>query len=230
MKDSKLIVALDLPTIPEALSFLDETGDLLPLVKVGPGLFFQGGEAFLELLVRRGHKVFLDVKLHDIPNTVALAVRALSCMGLWALTVHTSGGVPMMRAAVQEAGTTLILGVTVLTSLDEGQWSEVHPSSPMRSALIARASAAQRARLGGLVCSPQDLKTVRAASSLKTIVPGIRPALLGDDQARTATPREAIAAGADYLVVGRPILAAKDRRQAVETILEEIEEGLSCLS
>ena len=230
MKDSNLIAALDLPTVPEAMAFLDEAGDLLPLVKVGPGLFFQGGKPFLELLRRRGHKVFLDVKLHDIPNTVALAVRALSDMGLWALTVHTSGGVPMMRSAVQEAGATLILGVTVLTSLDEEQWSEVHPSSPMQSALIARASAAQRALLGGLVCSPQDLKTVRASSSLRTVVPGIRPARIGDDQARTATPREAIAAGADYIVVGRPILAARDRRGAVKTILEEIEEGLSCLN
>ena len=229
MKHSKLIVALDLPTVQEALAFLDETGDLLPLVKVGPGLFFQGGRSFLERLMGRGHQVFLDVKLHDIPNTVALAVRALSDMGLWALTVHTSGGLPMMGAAAQEAGETLILGVTVLTSLGEKEWGEVHPDSPLEAALAARASAAQRAGLDGLVCSPSDLRTVRLSSSLMTVVPGIRPASLGDDQARTAAPKEAIMAGADYLVVGRPILKAEDRRQALLAILEEIEEGLSGL-
>ncbi|MDD4364737.1 MAG: orotidine-5'-phosphate decarboxylase [Synergistales bacterium] len=227
---SKLIVALDLATPEEALSYLDETGDLLPFVKIGPGLFFQGGKAFLKEIMARGHRVFLDLKLHDIPNTVALGVRALSELGLWALTLHTCGGVPMMEAAVREKGEMLLLGVTVLTSLDDAQWGEVHPLSPMDKALEARARAAERACLDGLVCSPRDLGTVRRAASLMTVVPGIRPSCGGDDQVRTAGPREAVAAGADYLVVGRPLILAHDRRRAAQEILMEIEEGLSCRS
>ncbi|MBL3572332.1 MAG: orotidine-5'-phosphate decarboxylase [Synergistaceae bacterium] len=224
---SKLIVALDLPTLNEARGYLDEVGDLLPFIKIGPVLFFQGGRSFLEEIMARGHRVFLDLKLHDIPNTVALGVEALADMGLWALTVHTGGGRAMMEAAAKAKGEMMLLGVTVLTSLNDRQWDEVHPRCSMTEALEARARSADKAGLDGIVCSPRDLSALRPLTSLLTIVPGIRPVQGGDDQARTASPRAAVAGGADYLVVGRPLLFAQDRRLAIEAIVNEIEEGLS---
>lgn len=230
--DLPLIVALDLDEPDDIQRFLDEIRGEVRYVKVGPRLYFQGGRKFIEGLVNEGYKVFLDLKLHDIPNTVRMAVEALSDLGIWALTLHTSGGVPMMaaaREAVASKGTeTLLLGVTVLTSLAGEDWNRVHPDLPLEATLKARASAAQEAGIGGVVCSPLDLEVIRKTCTLSTVVPGIRPASMGDDQARVATPASAIKAGADYLVVGRPILKAPDRLLAVRDIKAAMEEGFSC--
>ena len=230
--DLPLIVALDLEGPDDVTRFLEEIQGEVRYVKIGPRLYFQGGRQLIENLVKEGYKVFLDLKLHDIPNTVRMAVEALSDLGIWALTLHTSGGVPMMaaaREAVESRGTgTLLLGVTVLTSLAGQDWDRVHPQLALQSALKARAEAAEEAGIGGVVCSPLDLELIRKSCTLKTVVPGIRPASMGDDQARVATPTSAIRAGADFLVVGRPILKAPDRLLAVKEIKAAIEEGFSC--
>jgi orotidine-5'-phosphate decarboxylase len=160
-----------------------------------------------------------------------MAVDALSDLGIWALTLHTSGGIPMMaraREAAHRNGETLLLGVTVLTSLAGEDWDRVHPGLALEEALRGRAEAAQEAGIDGVVCSPLDLPLINSTCNLMKVVPGIRPASLGDDQARVATPSKAIASGADYLVVGRPILKASDRRQATLAIKNSMREGFKC--
>jgi len=224
----RLILALDTPGTKEGLALLDRLKAPWMKVKVGPRLFALGGETFLRDLQERGHRVFLDLKLHDIPNTVAQAVEVYARWGLWALTVHTSGGETMMRRAREAAGTDLLLlGVTVLTSLDGPEWEAVHPGCSLERALSGRAALARESGLGGVVCSPRDLTLVReAAPGLVTVVPGIR--LPGDgtqDQARVDTPAAAMGRGADYLVVGRSILGAADPQSAAERVLGSMEEG-----
>mgnify|MGYP000865812211 CR=1 FL=1 len=229
-----LILALDVATPDSALGVLDEIGDALSHIKIGHQLYALGGLPSVRDVMRRGYRVFLDLKLHDIPNTVRMAVDVLAGEGLWALTLLSSGGRSMMRAArdvVDAKGVDMmLLGVTVLTSLDEGEWSEVHPGCPMSDALARRASCARDAGMHGIVCSPSDLPVVRAAAGygIATVVPGVRFETGGDDQSRTGTPRETIAAGADYLVVGRPILGAADRNEMIAKIAQDIREGFSC--
>lgn len=230
-KDLPLILALDVEKPGDIFPLLDELQGELRYVKIGPRLYFQGGRELIRQLVDGGYKVFLDLKLHDIPNTVGMGVEVLSDLGIWALTIHTSGGIPMMaraREAARKNGETLILGVTVLTSLAGEDWDRVHPELSLERALQARAEAAQEAGIDGVVCSPLDLQLVRSACNLLTVVPGIRPASMGDDQARVATPATAIASGADFLVVGRPILKAPDRHQAVREIKRSMMEGFQC--
>ena len=235
MKDqTPLILALDVATPATALDILDETGDALSFIKIGHQLYALGGLPFVREIMNRGYRVFLDLKLHDIPNTVRMAVEVLSGEGLWALTLHCSGGRSMMRAAREvvdaHGADTMLLGVTVLTSLDEAEWSEVHPNCPMDEALARRAACARDAGMHGIVCSPSDLAVVRAAAGqeIKTVVPGVRFETGGDDQSRTGTPRETICAGADYLVVGRPILKAANRVEMIERIAGDIREGFAC--
>ena len=224
--EERLILALDTSGTQEGEALLDRVGRACK-VKVGPRLFALGGERFVRGLVDRGHRVFLDLKLHDIPNTVAQAVEVYARWGLWALTVHTAGGRGMMRAAQEAAGSLLLLGVTVLTSLEGEAWAEAHRGCALEEALRDRAALAAAAGLGGLVCSPRDLGIVRgAAPGLATVVPGIR--LAGDgvqDQARVDTPGRALAQGADYLVVGRSILGAPDPAEAATRVLREMEEA-----
>lgn len=231
---AELILALDVKTPAQGQELLLNLGQRLRLVKIGPRLFAQGGSGFVARVQEMGFKVFLDLKLHDIPNTVALAVEALAGMGLWALTIHTAGGRAMLRAARQakeEAGAGLnLLGVTVLTSLDQETWEEVAPGGgKVAQAVAARAGLCAQEGLEGLVCSPQELTLVRdtVGPDLVTVVPGIRPAAGGDDQRRTATPARAAAQGADYLVVGRPILQAQDPAAAVEEIVCQLREPVT---
>ncbi len=226
-----LILALDLDSPEAVFPLLNEIKGKVRHVKIGPRLYFQGGHTLIRQLVEKGYKVFLDLKLHDIPNTVGMAVEALCELGIWALTVHTSGGIPMMAAAKQaisEKGSdTLLLGVTVLTSLSGQDWDKVHPGLGLKETLIARAAAAESAKIDGVVCSPLDLETIKSSCNLLTVVPGIRMHHGGDDQARIATPCSAMSAGADYLVVGRPILNAENCLKAVEMIQQSMEEGLA---
>ncbi len=223
-----LIVALDLPTLDGARAFLEKLDKATPYVKVGPRLYAMGGIGFAKEIISMGYNLFLDLKLHDIPNTVASAVEPLSEIGLWALTIHTSGGYEMMSRSVamrDKTGSKMnLFGITVLTSLGGELWSDVHPGSDLRESLVARANTAERAGLDGIVCSPLDLELLGGhAKSLVRVVPGIRAAKVStEDQTRVATAREAADMGAGYIVVGRPILEAADPIAAACGILDTL--------
>lgn len=225
-----LIVALDVPSPEAARNFLDRLDKATQYIKIGPRLYAMGGLPFVKEIISRGYNVFLDLKLHDIPNTVAAAVEPLSEAGLWALTLHTSGGFEMMSrsAAIRDkTGSGMkLLGITVLTSLGGQLWSDVHPGCDMKEALIRRAETAQKAGLDGIVCSPVDLALLRGhAENLLRVVPGIRAKKVStEDQTRVATAKDAAEAGASYIVVGRPILEAPDPIAATKDILKTLEE------
>lgn len=225
-----LILALDLSTLDEARAFLDKLERATRYVKIGPRLYALGGMSFVKEIIDRGYDLFLDLKLHDIPNTVASAVEPLSEIGLWALTIHTSGGYEMMARSVamrDKTGSKMkLLGITVLTSLGGDLWNDVNPGSELSAALIARACVAERARLDGIVCSPVDLKLLKGkAENLIRVVPGIRASKVStEDQTRVATAKDAAENGAGYIVVGRPILEADDPIKAVKNIMTDLSE------
>ena len=230
----RVIVALDVPDMAGLISFLDRLEGRPRFYKVGLELFVAEGARAVEAVQKRGGKVFLDLKLHDIPETVARAVASATSLGVELLTVHTAGGFEMMRRAAQVAkesakGKPGILGVTVLTSLSEEDLRADGIAGTMREAVVRRARLAEKAGAAGIVCSPQEVADVRAASSeLALVVPGVRPAgaALGD-QKRVATPGSAIAAGADYLVVGRPIRDAQSPAAAFAALIGEVESALA---
>ncbi|MDD2205989.1 MAG: orotidine-5'-phosphate decarboxylase [Aminobacterium sp.] len=229
---NKLILALDVENLTECRQLLSELQGELKHVKIGHQLYAKGGIPFLKEIMTMDYKVFLDLKLHDIPNTVRMAVEALAGEGIWALTLHGAGGRAMLEDAKagrdKVGGEMNLLGVTVLTSMNNELWEEVTPGCAMSDALKARATVCADAEIDGLVCSPLDLPIINETKgkNLIKVVPGIRPSAGGDDQARTANPKGAIMAGADFLVVGRPILKAPDRLAALHTIVNEIKEGL----
>ena len=228
----RLIVALDVPNVAAATEMMNRLEGVCQWFKVGLELFTAAGPAVLEPLVARGHSVFLDLKFHDIPNTVAGAVRSAAALGVRMLTVHAAGG-PAMLAAARSALEGLseppqLLAVTVLTSMDEAQ---------LRAAGVERAPAEQvglLAKLGleagirGFVSSPREVAALRALTGPEgvLVVPGIRPAgAASGDQRRIATPAEALRAGASYLVVGRPITQAPNPAEAASMILKEMAEA-----
>ncbi len=229
-----LILALDTHDLAEAREFLAIVRSLLRYVKIGPRLWAQGGAPFLREVSSQGFEVFLDLKLHDIPNTVAGAVDALSDLGIWALTLHAGGGREMLEAAVSardDADSEMVLlGVSVLTSLDASSFGQVCPGCRLEDAVRSRTELCIESGMDGLVCSPLDLPGVKRISgdSLVTVVPGIRQWKVSDDQKRSATPFEAVRNGADYLVVGRPIIQSEEPRATILEILEQIEEGFRC--
>lgn len=229
-----LIVALDVPTAEGALALADRLGEQCQWFKVGLELYISAGPAIVEKLVGRGHSVFLDLKLHDIPNTVAAAVRATASLGTGMLTIHAAGG-PAMLTAAREAAATMasppeLLAVTVLTSMDQAQLAAtgVTRSPEDHVALLARMG--WESGIRGFVCSPHEAATLRALTGPQGILvtPGIRPtgADRGDQQ-RIATPTLALQQGASYLVVGRPITQAPDPALAAEAVLLEIAEALA---
>jgi orotidine-5'-phosphate decarboxylase len=226
----RVIVALDVPDMAGLTSFLDHLDGQPRFYKVGLELFVAAGARAVEAVQKRGGKVFLDLKLHDIPETVARAVASATSLGAELLTVHTAGGLEMMRRAAEVAkGKPGILGVTVLTSLSEEDLRADGIAGTMREAVVRRAKLAEKAGAAGIVCSPQEVADVRAASStLALVVPGVRPAgaALGD-QKRVATPASAISAGADYLVVGRPIRDAQNPAAAFAALVGEVESALA---
>lgn len=229
----RLIVALDVPDAPSALALADRLENTCLWLKVGLELFVSAGPAVLEPLLKRGHSIFLDLKFHDIPNTVAGAVRSAAALGVHMLTVHASGG-PAMLAAANEALAGLpnppqLLAVTVLTSMDSAQTAAIGldrtPAAQVE--LLARMGIA--AGIRGFVCSPQEVATLRALTGPAgvLVIPGIRPAGAGiGDQKRIATPAQALRDGASYLVVGRPITQAQAPAAAAQSILNEMSEAL----
>jgi orotidine-5'-phosphate decarboxylase len=230
----RLFVALDVERLEEAEALLDRLTGVVSGCKIGSQLFTAAGPAAIERALKRGYRVFLDLKYHDIPNTVAGAVREATRLGVFMLNVHASGGLAMMRAGAEAAARAakefavprpLVLGVTVLTSLDRRALeTEVGVPGTVEAHVLRLAERAREAGLDGCVASAQEIVPLRLGlgRSWVIVTPGIRPAERNDDQARTATPRAAIRAGADYLVVGRPITAAPDPVAAARSIAEEV--------
>lgn len=228
---SRLIVALDFPSAAAALDFVDRMDGRLRWVKVGLELYLAAGQGVIEALRRRGLEVFLDLKLHDIPNTVAGAVRSLASSGASLLTVHTLGG-PAMLAAAQEAATASggvkLLGVTVLTSMDAAQLASIGLMDSPAETVLRLARLAGEAGVTGVVCSAEETARLRAelGAELTLVVPGIRPAgVPKGDQSRTATPAAAIASGASMLVIGRPITRTSDPAAAFDEMIAELQGG-----
>jgi orotidine-5'-phosphate decarboxylase len=238
----RVLIALDVPSLDEADSLLGRLNGVLSGCKIGSQLFTAAGPAAIELARKRGFRVFLDLKFHDIPNTVGAAVREATRHGVFMLNIHASGGLAMARAAADAATKAagdfaiprpLCLGVTVLTSLDRRTLqNEVGVPTSVESHVLHLAGLAGEAGLDGCVASAQEISALRLAMGARWVIvtPGIRweagAAAPGspraDDQVRIATPRRAIAAGADYLVVGRPISGAKDPAAAATAIVAEL--------
>jgi orotidine-5'-phosphate decarboxylase len=225
----RLIFPLDLPDWAAAEKMARALNGHVGWFKVGLELFVSSGPSVLARLrdLAPETKIFLDLKLHDIPATVGLASASAAGLGPEMFTVHAQGGLAMMKAAVDRAGAATVLAVTVLTSLDPSAWEELSPEFRAPTALVRLlADRAGAAGCGGLVASGQELKTLRAAfPKMKLVVPGLRPTwarVTGDDQKRTATPREAVRDGADYLVIGRPIRDAPDPVEAADRLVAEL--------
>jgi orotidine-5'-phosphate decarboxylase len=222
----RLVVAVDLSARDEILALVRELHGLAGLFKLGLQAFIANGPSIVREVTALGERVFLDLKIHDIPNTARHAVAEASSLGAAILTVHAAGGDAMLRACAAAASAeTLVLGVTVLTSLDDEELQRIGMSgSPLASA-VRLATLAKEAGLRGVVASPQEISAIRAACGPGFVIltPGIRPTGAdAGDQRRMMTPREAIAAGADYLVVGRPITGAPNRREAAQRIVDEM--------
>jgi orotidine-5'-phosphate decarboxylase len=229
-----IIVALDVPEPAQALSLATDLASVVGAVKIGSELFTSGGPDIVRQVRATGASVFLDLKFHDIPNTVAKSVSAAVKLDVQMLTIHTCGGVEMMRAAEESAQKTaaalgrpvpLVLGVTVLTSMDSSDLQEIGLTSEVGCQVERLARLAVQAGLRGLVCSPHEVVMLRKIVPIDfaLITPGIRPAgPAGDDQKRTMTPRQAMAAGSTWLVIGRPIYAAPVPRTAAASIFQSL--------
>ncbi len=237
MSAEKLLVALDVPDIAEALSLAERLRGVAGGFKVGNRLFTAEGPDFVRTLARAGDRIFLDLKYHDIPNTVATAVAAATSLGAWMVNVHASGGLRMMQAARDAARETaaaegrrapLVIGVTVLTSMNEEMLAATGVQGRVIDQVLRLADLAQQAGLDGVVASPQETARIRerCGPDFAIVTPGIRGGGAGtggkDDQERTMTPAEAVAAGASYIVVGRPIIAAANARKAAEDIAAQM--------
>ena len=229
----QLLVALDGESASPPLQLEDDLRGVVGGFKIGKRLFTLEGPAIVRRLVERGDRVFLDLKFHDIPNTVAAAVAAATTLGVWMVNVHASGGRAMMTAARDAAGEAaarenrkppLVIGVTVLTSMNTATLAETGVGTPVLDQVLRLATLAKTAGLDGVVASPQETTLIRknCGSDFVIVTPGIRgggAAVTGkDDQERTMTAPEAIAAGASYIVVGRPIIGAADPREAARLI------------
>lgn len=232
----QIIVALDVPTREEALSIVEELGAKVGAYKIGMQLYNACGPEILQAVKERNGRVFLDLKFHDIPNTVASAARVAANLDVFMFNVHASGGSAMMKAAAkalqEEAAKQgkkrpLLIAVTVLTSMSEEELQdEIGVSRAMAEQVAALAKLTKESGLDGVVASPREIKIIRevCGEDFLIVTPGIRPAdAAADDQKRIKTPRDAVADGADYLVIGRPITQAANRSAAVEAIVADME-------
>jgi orotidine-5'-phosphate decarboxylase len=235
----RLVLALDVDNDQEALGIVSELKESVGMFKVGHQLFTAYGPDIVRRIIGMGGRVFLDLKYHDIPNTVAKASSEAVKLGVSILNVHALGGLDMMKASAESVRETAlrfglpsptVLAVTILTSMDEKNLrKELKITRSLQREVSHLARLAQRAGMHGVVASPQEIKMLRRAvrGPFVILTPGVRPDWAGkDDQKRTMTPGEAVAAGADYIVVGRPVLRAADRHAAVRKILEEIQSSL----
>jgi orotidine-5'-phosphate decarboxylase len=226
-----ILVALDVESAAKAVELADVLRGSVGGFKIGKQLFTAAGPAMVRELTSRGDRVFLDLKFHDIPNTVAGAVQSAVSTGAWMVNVHASGGSAMMKAAAESARKTaeklgqprpLVIAVTVLTSMDDATLREIGVGRTMIEQVVHLAKLAQDSGLDGVVASPQEVPAIRRAcgADFQIVTPGIRPADQQgkDDQARTLTPAEAMAAGSSYLVIGRPITAAPNPKEAADRI------------
>ena len=215
--NKKLIVALDFDNADKALNFLNNLDPNKCLVKVGLELFISEGWKILDLISDRGFEIFLDLKLHDIPNTVAKSIKKISNFNVALTTVHLSGGISMLEAASSEKGNIKILGVSILTSLSQNEIFEITDTNfdCYFNNLISIASSTN---VDGVVCSPNELDRLKNFNKLK-VVPGIRNDVSDDDQKRVMTSTEAYQKGADFIVVGRPITKSEDPKKALELFI-----------
>ena len=229
---NKVCLVLDVSSRKEAMDLVRPLHDLTGMFKVGMQLFTAEGPSLVREIIEVGGKVFLDLKFHDIPNTVKHAAVEAARLGVSMMTIHASGGRAMMQAVSEElrgrfgGDRPLVVGVTVLTSLDESGLQEVGVDSGVETQALRMAKLAESSGLDGVVCSPREIRKIRGivGSNFKIVSPGIRmPGQAADDQQRTASPGEAIAAGADYIVVGRAVTNATDPRAALESVVQTLQ-------
>ncbi len=225
MPSSNIIVALDYPTMESALALSSQLDPSRCRVKVGKELFTRSGPQVVEKLVSQGFDVFLDLKYHDIPNTVAKACLAAADLGVWMMNVHTLGGQKMMvsakEAVANHSNTPILIGVTLLTSMDQQTFEQIGLTGSISDTVLKLAQLADDSGLDGVVCSAQEASQLRQihGEDFQLITPGIRPANSAHgDQHRTMTPKQAIDAGSSYLVIGRPITEAEDPMKALDAI------------
>jgi orotidine-5'-phosphate decarboxylase len=232
----KILVALDVDTREEALRLADTLRGSVGGFKIGSRLFTAEGPSMVRTLTERGDRVFLDLKFHDIPNTVATAVTAATQLGVWMLNVHAAGGITMMQAARAAAGEAsakhstprpLVIAVTVLTSMSPVALRETGVVIDLMDQVLRLAELTKEAGLDGVVASPRETSAIRSrcGAQFAIVTPGIRggaAAATKDDQERTMSPADAVAAGSSYLVVGRPIIGASDPREAARAIAESL--------
>ena len=226
----EIILALDVESRSKAMSILKVTGEQLKWVKVGLQSYLRDGPELLSEIAGMGKRIFLDLKLHDIPNTMSKALESLSSLPIDMLTVHATAGPDAMSKCSMEAKAMMpevtLLAVTVLTSMDKANLSAIGVNSPVEEQVIKLATLASESGIGGVVCSPLELEILRPAlpQETKLVTPGIRPSGSDQgDQKRIMTPSQAHRAGADYLVIGRPILAASEPSDALAKIIGEME-------
>ncbi len=232
----KIIVALDVETAEEARKHIADLQEYVGAFKIGLQLFTSAGASFVREVVENDTKVFLDVKFHDIPNTVAKAAVEVARLGVWMFNIHALGGGEMMQKTVENVREVCekenlkqpkIIGVTILTSSNQETLSEVGIEKEIDSQVVKLAQLTAKCGLDGVVASPKEVKLIRAEMEKEDfliVTPGIRPNFAtNDDQKRVTTPKDAVAAGANYLVIGRPILQAENKITAIKKILEELE-------
>jgi orotidine-5'-phosphate decarboxylase len=230
MKD-KILLVLDVSSREEAMKLVRPLYEHVGMFKVGMQLFTAEGPSLVREIVDLGGKVFLDLKFHDIPNTVSHGVLEAAKLGVSLMTIHAAGGRVMMETVAKElqdkfgSRRPMVVAVTVLTSLNDAGLAEVGIARPMAEQVVAMAKLAEECGIAGVVCSPQEIQLVRRAAGpdFKIVTPGIRmPGQSANDQQRLATPREALTAGADYIVVGRAVTAAPDPRSALDALMQSV--------
>lgn len=230
LNDPKIIVALDFDNIDKAKKLVEQLDPNLCKLKVGKEMFTLFGPEWVKFLVQSGFQVFLDLKFHDIPNTVAKACKAAAELGVWMVNIHTSGGKKMMSAAAEALSTygikrPLLTGVTILTSMDQSQFNDIGYQRDIEQQVMHFAKLAKESGLDGVVCSAQEASSLNQVlgDDFKLVTPGIRPAGSDKgDQSRVMTPLKAIQAGSSYLVIGRPITQADDPLQVLCEISETL--------